>query len=63
MNKQILRCLQKVLDTEHVIVKLEAAHSCIAARGALSKGSFTTTVEAGGMFLDENKQREYLSKL
>ena len=63
LNKQILRCLQKVLDTEHVVVKLEAAHSCIAARGALSKGSCTSTVEAGGMFLDEAKLREYLPRL
>ena len=63
LNKQILRCLQHVLDTPHVVVKLEAAHSCIAARGALSKGSCTATVEAGGMFLDEAKLREYLPKL
>lgn len=63
LNKQILRCLQKVLDTEHVVVKLEAAHSCIAARGALSKGSCTSTVEAGGMFLDNEKLREYIPKL
>lgn len=63
LNKQILRCLQKVLDTKHVVVKLEAAHSCIAARGALSKGSYTSTVEAGGMFLDNEKLREYLPKL
>jgi GTP cyclohydrolase IA len=63
LNKQILRCLQKVLDTEHVVVKLEAAHSCIAARGALSKGSCTSTVEAGGMFMDEAKLREYLPRL
>lgn len=58
-----MRCLQKVLDTEHVVVKLEAAHSCIAARGALSKGSCTSTVEAGGMFMDNEKLREYLPKL
>ena len=63
LNKQILRCLQKVLDTEHVVVKLEAAHSCIAARGALSKGSCTSTVEAGGMFRDEDKLKEYLPRL
>ena len=63
LNKQILRCLQKVLDTEHVVVKLEAAHSCIAARGALSKGSCTTTIEAGGMFRDEEKLKEYLPRL
>jgi len=55
--------LQKVLDTEHVVVKLEAAHSCIAARGALSKGSCTSTVEAGGMFRDEDKLKEYLPRL
>jgi GTP cyclohydrolase I len=46
-----------------VVVKLEAAHSCIAARGALSKGSCTTTVEAGGMFLDEARIKEHLPRL
>lgn len=63
LNKQILRCLQKVLDSDHVVVKLEAAHSCISARGAQSKGSCTSTVEASGMFLDEARLREHFPKL
>ena len=63
LNKQILRCLQKVLDSDHVVVKLEAAHSCISARGAQSKGSYTSTVETGGMFLDEARLREHFPKL
>ena len=47
---QILKDLQKTLDTQDVIVVINAKHLCVSSRGIKDKNSFTTTIEYSGVF-------------
>ena len=60
---QILKDLQKTLDTEDVIVVIQAKHLCVSSRGIKDKESFTTTFEYGGVFANANKRAEFLNLL
>ena len=52
MTKQILETFKTILETDDVLVEVEAQHSCIMIRGVKSQGSTTMTREASGMFKD-----------
>ena len=58
---QILKDLQQTLDTEDVIVVVNAKHLCVSSRGIKDKSSFTTTIEYGGRFDDKIYRKEFLS--
>ncbi len=58
---QIRNDLQKVLDTEDVIVSVCAKHLCVSSRGIKDKNSFTTTLEYGGCFADKAYRDEFLT--
>ena len=57
---QIVRELQKVLDTEDVACVIDAKHLCVNSRGIKDIESSTVTAEFGGKFQDENTRREFL---
>ncbi len=48
----ILNDLQSILETEDVIVVVNAKHLCVSSRGIKDKNSFTTSIEYGGRFED-----------
>lgn len=60
---QILKDLQETLETDDVIVVVNAKHLCVSARGIKDKESFTTTIEYGGCFNDEKYRNEFLRVL
>lgn len=59
LSLQILRSLQEVLETEDVIVVVNAKHLCVSSRGIKDKNSFTTTVEYGGCFKEETVRGDF----
>ncbi|NJB83593.1 GTP cyclohydrolase I FolE [Wenyingzhuangia aestuarii] len=52
MSMQIFSELKKVLETDNVIVVVEAEHLCVSTRGINDKTSKTTTIEYAGVFKD-----------
>ncbi len=57
---QIVRELQKVLNTEDVACVVDAKHLCVNSRGIRDIESSTVTSEFGGKFKDEFTRREFL---
>lgn len=55
--------LQKVLDTEDVIVVIEGEHSCMTARGIKKPGTLTRTASVRGAFKNEYNLREEFYEL
>jgi GTP cyclohydrolase IA len=60
MTQQIFLELQQVLDTEDVIVVMNAEHLCVSSRGIQDKTSTTTTVQYGGAFEQASTREEFL---
>lgn len=60
---QILKDLQETLETEDVIVIVNAKHMCVSSRGIKDKSSSTTTLEFGGCFEDETQRQLFLSQI
>ena len=61
LSIQILKDLQNVLETEDVIVMVCARHLCVSSRGIKDKDSFTTTIEYGGCYEDNEYRDEFLN--
>ena len=59
MTLQIFQELTQALETEDVIVVVEAEHLCVSTRGVNDKTSKTTTLEYGGKFNDEAIRNEF----
>lgn len=59
MTLQIFRDLTEALQTDDVIVVVEAEHMCVSTRGVNDKTSRTTTLEYGGKFVDEGLRNEF----
>lgn len=59
MSLQIFRELKAALDTESVIVVIEAEHMCVSTRGVNDKTSKTTTIEYGGAFDDLQVRNDF----
>ncbi|MEM8845612.1 MAG: GTP cyclohydrolase I FolE [Bacteroidota bacterium] len=60
---QILEDLKDTLETEDVIVIVHAKHLCVSSRGIKDKESFTTTIEYGGKFNEDNIRQEFYGLL
>ncbi len=58
---QILKDLQQTLETEDVIVVIQAKHLCVSSRGIKDKSSFTTTIEYRGKFMEPATRKEFFS--
>jgi len=57
---QIVRELQKVLNTENVACIIDAKHLCVNSRGIRDIESSTVTSEFGGRFKEEAVRKEFL---
>jgi GTP cyclohydrolase I len=57
---QIVRELQKVLNTQNVACIIDAKHLCVNSRGIRDIESSTVTSEFGGKFKEEAVRREFL---
>lgn len=60
---QIVRELQKVLNTEDVACVIDAKHLCVNSRGIRDIDSSTVTSEFGGKFKEKETRREFLDYL
>lgn len=60
---QILKDLQNALETEDVIVIINAKHLCVSSRGIKDKNSSTTTMEYGGNFIKPQLRNEFLKHI
>ena len=60
MNIQIVKELQKALNTEDVACVIDAKHLCVNSRGIKDVDSSTVTAEYGGKFKEEAVRREFL---
>jgi GTP cyclohydrolase I len=57
---QIYNELKTVLETDNVIVVMEATHLCVSSRGVKDDSSNTITSFFGGKFQEENTKLEFL---
>ena len=53
IGNDIAYVLQKVLNTENLIVVIEGEHSCMTTRGIKSRGSKTKTATIKGIFKED----------
>lgn len=60
LNIQIVKELQRVLNTQDVACVIDAKHLCVNSRGIRDIESSTVTAEYGGKFKDEAVRREFL---
>ena len=60
---QIVKDLQKVLNTDDVACVIDAKHLCINSRGIKDINSSTVTSEFGGKFKKDKFKREFLDYL
>ncbi len=60
LTVQILKELQSALNTESVIVILDADHLCVSTRGVGDKSSSTITIEYGGEFENEKQKEDFM---
>jgi GTP cyclohydrolase IA len=61
LTVQIGKELERILQTEHVGVVVDANHMCVASRGVGDTNSKTGTAYFSGKFRDENVKREFLN--
>jgi GTP cyclohydrolase I len=63
MTMQIFNELKKSLQTDDVIVVVEAEHMCVSTRGVNDKSSKTTTIEYGGQFGDTKIRNDFFKMI
>lgn len=60
LTRQILEELKNTLQTEDVIVMIDAKHLCVSSRGIKDLNSSTLTIEASGKFKLDSKREEFI---
>jgi len=63
LTMQIAKHLQRVLETEHVAVYIDAKHLCVSSRGVKDDATSTITSFYGGKFQEENTKNEFFSSI
>jgi GTP cyclohydrolase I len=63
MTMQIFNELKAALQTEDVIVVVEAEHLCVSSRGVNDKSSKTTTIEYGGNFGNNQIRNDFFKMI
>ncbi|MFZ4678786.1 MAG: GTP cyclohydrolase I FolE [Flavobacterium sp.] len=58
---QIFNELKSVLDTQDVIVVMEAKHLCVSSRGIKDESSFTSTIQYGGIFNEKENRNDFFN--
>ncbi|MBM3158169.1 MAG: GTP cyclohydrolase I FolE [Bacteroidetes bacterium] len=59
MSMQIFNELKNALQTDNVIVVVEAEHMCVSTRGINDKSSKTTTIEYAGVFDNDTVRSDF----
>lgn len=60
---QIFNELKTVLDTDNVIVVMEAKHLCVSSRGIKDESSYTSTLQYGGIFNEKENRNDFFNML
>jgi GTP cyclohydrolase I len=60
---QIFNELKTVLETDSVIVVMEAKHLCVSSRGIQDESSYTSTIQYGGIFNEKENRNDFFSLL
>jgi GTP cyclohydrolase I len=60
---QIFNELKSALDTENVIVVLEATHLCVSSRGIKDESSYTSTIQYGGIFNKKENRNDFFNMM
>jgi len=60
LTRQILEELKADLDTEDVIVMIDASHFCVTTRGIQDSDSTTITIDYSGKFEDYEARKEFM---
>jgi GTP cyclohydrolase I len=60
---QIFNDLKVALNTENVIVVMEAKHLCVSSRGIKHESSFTSTIQYGGVFNEKEYRNDFFSMI
>jgi len=58
---QIFNELKAVLETDNVIVVMEAKHLCVSSRGIKDESSFTSTIQYGGLFNEKEHRNDFFN--
>ena len=58
---QIFNELKTVLETDNVIVVMEAKHLCVSSRGIKDESSFTSTIQYGGIFNKKENRNDFFN--
>jgi GTP cyclohydrolase I len=58
---QIFNDLKEILDTENVIVVMEAKHLCVSSRGIQDESSYTSTIQYGGIFNQKENRNDFFN--
>jgi GTP cyclohydrolase I len=56
---QIYNELKTVLETDNVIVVMEATHLCVSSRGIKDESSYTSTIQYGGIFNEKENRNDF----
>ncbi len=60
---QIFHELKTVLETDDVIVVMEAKHLCVSSRGIKDESSYTSTIQYGGIFKEKENRNDFFKLL
>lgn len=60
---QIFNDLKSVLETENVIVVMEAKHLCVSSRGIKDESSYTSTIQYGGIFDEKENRNDFFNMI
>ena len=60
LTRQILEELKADLDTEDVIVMIDASHCCVTTRGIQDSDSMTVTLDYSGKFEEYEARKEFM---
>ena len=63
MIMQIFNELKTALQTENVIVVVEATHLCVSSRGIKDESSYTSTIQYGGVFKEKEHRNDFFNLL
>lgn len=60
---QIFNELKDALDTDNVIVVMEAKHLCVSSRGIKDESSYTSTIQYGGIFNEKENRNDFFNMI
>ena len=60
---QIYNELKTVIETDNVIVVMEATHLCVSSRGIKDESSYTSTIQYGGIFNEKENRNDFFNMI